>query len=45
MYLFGFADQDVNPREYFGLKEPLADDIKDRFFSVSAWEHIFKNQP
>ena len=46
MYLIGFSQEKiVNPQEYFGLKEPLADDPKHRFFAVSAYERIFKDQP
>ncbi|MEQ1850535.1 MAG: hypothetical protein ABMA01_02985 [Chthoniobacteraceae bacterium] len=46
MYLIGFApDKDVNPQEYFGLKEPLPDDPKHRLLRVSDYERIFKDQP
>lgn len=46
MSLIGFAPgKDVNPQEYFGLKEPLADDPKHRFFPVGIYERIFKDQP
>jgi hypothetical protein len=42
----GFApDTDGNPQEYFGLKEPLADDPAHQFFAVKAYERIFKDQP
>jgi hypothetical protein len=46
MYLVGFApDKNVNPQEYFGLKEPLADDPTHQFFAVKVYERIFKDQP
>lgn len=46
MYLIGFApDKDINPQEYFGLKEPLADDAKHRFFHVGILDRIFEGQP
>ncbi len=45
MYLIGFADKEVNLQEYFGLKEPLADDPRHQFFAVGIYDRIFKDQP
>ena len=46
MYLIGFAPgKDVNPQEYFGLKEPLPDDPKHRFFPVGIYERVFIDRP
>ena len=46
MYLIGFApDKNVDPKTYFDLKEPLPEDKRMLFLSVSAYERIFAGQP
>lgn len=46
MYLIGFApDKNVDPKTYFDLKEPLPEDKRLLFLSVSGYERIFKDQP
>jgi hypothetical protein len=46
MGLVGFSqDENINPQEYFGLKEPLPKDGEHRFFAVKHYEPIFRDEP
>lgn len=46
MSLVGFSrDENINPQEFFGLKEPLPQEGKHQFFAVKHYELIFKDQP
>ena len=43
MYLMGFSqDRNVDPREYFGLKEPLPKSEEYQFMSVRQFAPFFK---
>lgn len=45
MYLIGFTrDKNVNPEQYFSLREPLPKDNEHRFMAVEDYDRFFKGR-